>query len=362
MFLLREEFGRLIDALRDAGYDCVGPQVRDGAVVYERLDDVEQLPRGFTDEQAPGRYRLAHGGHERFFAWANGPHALKPLAFAPREVVWQAQRQEGGIAFEPVAPAVRPTAVLGVRACDLAALALQDAHFLRDDVTDGHYRARRESLFLVAVNCSHSAATCFCASTGDGPAVRAGYDLKLDELDEGFVVAAGSVRGADLLTQLPLQPAMPEQIGRAAEQTHAVAASQTRTIPAGNLYPALLEKLNSARWDEVASRCLSCGNCTSVCPTCFCHSLHDEASLDGERVEHVRQWDSCFTSGHSELHGIPVRGSTAFRYRQWLTHKLGSWHEQYGRSGCVGCGRCISWCPAGIDLSAEVTALLGEAS
>ncbi|MCZ7631277.1 MAG: 4Fe-4S dicluster domain-containing protein [Microthrixaceae bacterium] len=123
---------------------------------------------------------------------------------------------------------------------------------------------------------------------------------------------------------------------------------------------ALMATLDSQRWCEVGSRCLSCGNCTMVCPTCFCSSVHDESSLSGSTVSRVQRWDSCFSLDHSYIHGGSVRSGTSDRYRQWLTHKLSTWWGQFGESGCVGCGRCISWCPVGIDLVEEANALLGR--
>jgi ferredoxin len=214
-------------------------------------------------------------------------------------------------------------------------------------------------MFLVAVNCSHPAATCFCASTGDGPEAQYGFDLVLDELDDGYIVRSGSPAGGNILRELFLEPAADAQRTEAQRQNAAAAAQQTRQLPGRNLRDTLFANLEHARWDDVAARCLSCGNCTSVCPTCFCHSERDEPALDGHSSTHYRQWDSCFTEGHSYIHGIVIRAETKFRYRQWLTHKLGSWHEQFGRSGCVGCGRCISWCPAAIDITEEAAAICG---
>ncbi len=123
----------------------------------------------------------------------------------------------------------------------------------------------------------------------------------------------------------------------------------------------LIANLDHPRWDDVANRCLSCTNCTLVCPTCFCSAVEDVNSLDGEHAERVQRWDSCFTLGHSTLHGAgSVRGDTRSRYRQWLTHKLSTWWDQFEVSGCVGCGRCIAWCPVGIDLTQEVAAIAQE--
>jgi len=356
--LPRERLGALLERLGEAGYRCVGPQLRDGAIVYDTLSGVGDLPRGTRDLQAPGHYRLRAAGDQRCFAWAVGPQALKPLSFAAEQVLWRADRRpDGGIVFREQAPPADRVAVLGVRACDLAALALQDQHFLEGRYRDPYYAARRAALFLIAVNCGHPADTCFCACTGDGPHARAGYDIALTELDDGFIARAGSGAGRAVLEALALHGAAQEQLRAERDQAEQAAAAQTRALPGRDLREPLFAHLQHPGWDDVAARCAACGNCTSVCPTCFCHSAHDEPEPGGAGTEHVRRWDSCFTEGHSLMHGHPLRGDIRARYRQWLTHKLGSWHDQYGRSGCVGCGRCITWCPVGIDITAEARVL-----
>ncbi len=357
-FLPLAQLPSLVGGLMALGYQCLGPAQENGAIVMRELESPGDLPRGLQAEQAPGRYRLTSDPHNRYFGWANGPQALKPLTFAPRESLWRVERDEAGdLRFAAAQPAVARQAVIGVRACDLAALALQDAHFLREERRDPQYAQRRESLFLVAVQCAEPAATCFCASTGDGPTPTAGYDIALAELADGFVAVAGSERGDALLTSLHLAPAASGQIDAARQQGQSAAAAQTRSLPAGNLRDRLMSRLEHPRWDDVASRCLACGNCTAVCPTCFCHAEVDVPALDGGSSEHARNWDSCFGEAHGHLHGFNVRPDIRSRYRQWLTHKLATWHDQFGRSGCTGCGRCIAWCPAGIDLTEEVAAL-----
>lgn len=359
----------LVATLMAQAYECHGPVVENGAIVMRELAVPDGLPRGLQAEQAPGHYRLTRDPLNRYFAWANGPQAIKPQVFAPKESMWRVERDAAGaLQFAAVLPEIPKQAIIGVRACDLAALALQDAHFLRDGRRDAHYAQRREQLFLVAVQCAVPASTCFCASTGDGPTPTTGYDISLAELAEGFVVVAGSDKGAAVLGALNLSRATPQQIDAAQQQGQAAAASQTRSLPGrlslsgGNLRDVLMSQLEHPRWDDVATRCLACGNCTAVCPTCFCHAEMDVPSLDGQASEHERKWDSCFGESHGHLHGTNVRPDIRGRYRQWLTHKLATWNDQFGRSGCVGCGRCIAWCPVGIDLTEEVAALTtGEA-
>ncbi|WJW74423.1 4Fe-4S dicluster domain-containing protein [Thiohalobacter sp. IOR34] len=361
-FLPRAALDSLIRALEAAGYRCLGPRVRDGAIVYEPMGGAQDLPRGVRDRQGPGQYRLRQTGDARCFAWANGPQALKPLLFRPQEVLWRAVRGAGGaLRFESVTASVEPLAVIGVRACDLAALALQDQHFLAEGRSDPHYAARRRALLLIAVNCSHPAATCFCQATGDGPLVTGGHDLLLDELDEGFVLQAGSAEGQRIAAGLPLRPLSDAQFADLQRQRREAATPGPRRLPPGSLAGRLFERHDHPHWRQVAERCLSCGNCTAVCPSCFCSANHAQRTADGEVSEQLREWDSCFSEGHSYIHGITLRAETRLRYRQWLTHKFDAWHAQYGRSGCVGCGRCISWCPAGIDPTEELAVLLGEA-
>lgn len=357
-YIARDQLQHLISALNAAGYRCLGPQVQDAAIQYRDLTDTNQFPQGVTEQQAPGSYRLTRTDSPRQFAWACGPLALKPYLFAAHEPLWQVQRDaQGNLQFDTVTTAHQPLAVIGVRACDLAAFALQDAHFMREGQVDSAYAARRKNLFLVAVNCTHPAATCFCVSTGDGPNATANCDLILDELEAGFLISSLSERGAAIAAQLPLQEGSAAQHATAEQQQNTACAAQTRALPARDLRPLLNARLQHAQWQDVVARCLSCGNCTSVCPTCFCYSEQDVPVLDGTHSTHVRAWDSCFTQTHSYIHGITIRADTGLRYRQWLTHKLAAWHDQYGRSGCVGCGRCISWCPVGIDITAEVAAL-----
>lgn len=360
-FLPRGSMDRLLAALQQAGYRCIGPTVHDGTIVYQPLRKAADLPEGWQDRQGPGVYRLERTDSPRAFSWAVGPQALKPLLFAPRESLWRVVRDASGrLSFEPTVPEPPRLAVLGARACDLAALELQDQHFLEGRQVDPYYAARRERLFIIAVHCTHPADTCFCASTGDGPHAESGFDLALHELDEGYLVEPGSERGAALLAGLDLGKGTALQRERAQAELERAASRQSRHYPLCDMPYTLLANLDNARWDDVAERCLACGNCTSVCPTCFCHAETEEPALSGETSEHLRVWDSCFTAGHSYVAGTVLRAQTKLRYRQWLLHKLATWHEQYGRSGCVGCGRCITWCPVGIDITEEAHGLCGE--
>lgn len=365
-FLPYNRLQHLLQALIDAGYSCVGPQVRDGAIVYDVLQHIDQLPWGIQDDQTPGSYQLKKIAEHKAFAFANGPQAIKPILFKPQETVWKvARNNEGKLIFQPHLAEEKPVAIIGARSCDLSAMSIQDKVFIESKHPEPRYKKRREQLFVIAVNCSYSSNNCFCVSAGTGPEVKNPYDLLMSEVDDGFVVNVGSERGQAIIAGLQLTRAKVAQCKKASHNVAQAAAMQTKRIPLDNqrgLRDLLFSNLNHPRWEEVAERCLSCGNCTSVCPTCFCHSEVEKPSLDGTSSEHQREWDSCFTAGHSYLSGKVIRDDTSKRYKQWLTHKVGSWFDQFDTSGCVGCGRCVSWCPVGIDITEELAAISGESN
>jgi len=356
--LVRGEFPHLFAALRRCGFEVVGPTVRDGAIVYDTLRSVEDLPIGWTDEQDGGKYRLKKREDAALFGYVVGPHSWKKFLFAPEQRLFRAKRNENGIEFLPETPDAPKRAFLGVRACELAAIATQDKVFLGGAHVDSFYQARRKNIFLIAVNCGQAGGTCFCVSMKTGPKAKAGFDLSLTEVIEGerhyFVIEAGSEAGAELLSELPADIAADTEVAAADATVDRAAGQMGRTLDTTGIKELLYRNLEHPQWDRVANRCLSCANCTLVCPTCFCSNVEDVTDLTGDHAERWRKWDSCFTVGFSYIGGGAVRSSVKSRYRQWLTHKLASWWDQFGESGCVGCGRCITWCPVAIDITEEV--------
>ena len=211
----------LFEVLKARGYRLVGPRIRDGAIVYDELASVDALPAGWTDEQEGGKYRLREREDGALFRYAVGPHSWKKFLFPPMMRLWSAKRT--GNAFE-LAPEQEETpryAFIGVRSCELHAIAIQDKVFIDGKFVDPVYAARRKNAFIIAVNCSQAGGTCFCVSMKTGPKAQSGFDLALTEIIEGarhyFLVKSGTDAGAQVLAEIPHRTAT-EQEKKAAEQ------------------------------------------------------------------------------------------------------------------------------------------------
>ncbi len=359
----RDGLQELIDALIADGYAVIAPRLTDGALVLSEIARVDDLPVGVSDDQQAGRYRLGHDADGSVFAFASTAQGWKRFLYPPVERLWQARRDGNG--FSIVAE-TRPTpryAFLGVRACDLKAIGVLDRVFDHGKSAEPRYVARREQCLIIAVNCTRAGGTCFCTSMDSGPRVGDGADIVLTEFgtDGGaaFVGQGRSTKGKGYVAKLTSRPASAAEITAAESRIDAAAAAMKRSMPA-DAAAVLRRNLEHRNWAEIATRCLGCANCTMVCPTCFCGTIEDGTDLAGEVAERTRKWDSCFTSDFSYIHGGSIRRGTASRYRQWITHKLSYWWEQFGCSGCVGCGRCITWCPVGIDITEEVHKIKGS--
>jgi len=357
----RADFPAFFTALRDAGYEVVGPTLRDGAIVYDKLAGVDDLPIGWTDRQAPGKYRVERRSDQALFGYNVGPFTWKKFLFLPHERLWTATKDGSSFTVTPEPTDGPRLAFFGMRACELAGIQVTDRVFQGGPVADPGYAARRSRILRIGVQCGQAGGTCFCVSMGTGPGVSSGVDLVLTEILEPgphrFVLEVGSPDGAAVLRRVPLSPASENDQATVRAIVTRTAGSMGRTMNTDGIRDLLRTNLEHPRWEDVARRCLSCTNCTMVCPTCFCSTQEEVPDLDVEKVERWRRWDSCFNLGFTDLHGSSVRKSGLSRYRQWMTHKLGTWHDQFDSSGCIGCGRCITWCPVGIDLTEEVAAI-----
>lgn len=362
-----DSLNSLFKVLKHRGFRLVGPTLRDGAVVYDEINSIHDLPVGWTDEQEGGTYRLKKRNDRALFGYAVGPHSWKKFLYPPVQRLWKARRTDSGFEVISEQEEVLKFAFIGVRSCELHAIRVQDEIFTSGRYIDSSYKVLRENAFIVAVHCGQASGTCFCVSMNTGPKATFGFDLVLTEVGMNpspvqnnphyFLVEVGTDLGGEILGEIPYREAQEEEKLTGDRIIVKTAEQMGRTMDTTDIKDLLYRNYEHSRWDDVSKRCLTCGNCTMVCPTCFCTTVEDVTDLTGEHAERWRKWDSCFTVDFSYIHGGSVRSSPKSRYRQWMTHKLATWIDQFGTSGCVGCGRCITWCPVGIDITEEVRAI-----
>ncbi|WP_237853726.1 4Fe-4S dicluster domain-containing protein [Rhodohalobacter sulfatireducens] len=361
VILQKDDLAKLLNILRSHSYQTIGPTLRENAIVYDEIQGMEDLPIGWTDSQEKGSYRLEKRNDDAYFGYNVGPYSWKTYLSPARVRVCNASRSENGFNVVQETGNAPNYAFIGVRPCDVKAIKILDKVFINDFCVDNVYGNRRKQSFIVAVNCTEAGNTCFCSSMGTGPKSEEGFDLCLTEIvteqSHFFVTEIGSDKALEVLEALSPQTASESEIKEAERRIENAAQSMGRNLNTDRIHDLMFDNYRHPQWDDIAERCLSCANCTMVCPTCFCNTVEEKTDLEGDNAERWRIWDSCFTLEYSYIHGGSVRHSTKSRYRQWMTHKLASWHDQFDTSGCVGCGRCITWCPVGIDITEEVSAI-----
>ncbi|MBL8017995.1 MAG: 4Fe-4S dicluster domain-containing protein [Ignavibacteria bacterium] len=352
---------KLIGILKQDGYKVIGPVIKDGVILYDEIDSIKDLPAGWEDEQDAASYRLKKTNERSLFSYVVGPQSWKKFIFPQRLTLWKAKREGKSFRVDSAAGTAPKYAFFGVRSCELSSILIQDRVFNNGMFADSYYNNVRNNILIVSVNCTRSADTCFCVSMKTGPKAKSGFDLSLTEVikndEHYFVMEEGSAKGSELAALLETSDAAEEQVKAAREAVQNAELKMNRTMNTAGIKELLYNNHDHPIWAQIASRCLSCANCTMVCPTCFCSNMEDTTDLSGENTERWRRWDSCFSLDYSKVTGGNFRTSGKARYRQWMTHKLASWIDQFGTSGCVGCGRCITWCPVGIDITREVEVL-----
>jgi len=351
------DLSSLFDNLIQSGYEIIGPTVSSQTVVYDKITSPDNLPRGIIDQQYNGSYRLVKADSPALFGYVVGPQSWKKYLYPSTQEIWRAQKTKSGFEIVDNNESINKRAFLGVRPCELKAIAIYDKIFMEGPYADPMYKQRRENSIIIAVNCTRVGGTCFCVSMNTGPEAKSGFDLALTEIIEKdehyFIFETGSDTGARILSKIPHKEASESHLKAKDKAIEKAKSQMGRTLSTDGLDELLRRNFDHPNWQKIAERCLTCGNCTMVCPTCFCTTTVDSTDLTGSLAIRSRKWDSCFTMDFSYIAGGSIRASAMSRYRQWMTHKLTNWQDQFGMSGCVGCGRCITWCPAGIDITEE---------
>ncbi|MDR3669671.1 MAG: 4Fe-4S dicluster domain-containing protein [Holophaga sp.] len=269
--------------------------------------------------------------------------SAKETVFPKVEQLLSYSLSPGQVDLVDAKPKAEPTVVFGIRPCEASAFKALDAVF-NWDYRDTFFNARLEQLAVIGMSCTRKDDACFCTSVGGGPGSAKGSDILLTPTASGYLAEVLTDKGRAIQALAPelFQPA-----------DSADKAAQLADLPAAFDQPALSAKLpamfDSPLWSEQALRCVGCGACAFVCPTCVCFDIQEEADKSGGR--RLRAWDSCgyhmFTlhaSGHNP------RDTQGARWRQRIYHKFSYYPERYATLGCVGCGKCTRACPVDMNL------------
>jgi ferredoxin len=329
----RDELPKALENARAAGYETFAPVL---------------LPEGWA-------FAPYEGGPVALDGYLLTKLSAKGFALPQLEAVLSYDGAEG----RPAPPAEGKRAVLGVRPCDARALALVDRVYRERGFVDPLYAARRDNTIIITFACAYPAPTCFCTSVGGGPADATGADVMAYPAGDDLLLEAATPGGEEFLKGAKLGEAADAELEAAKAAYAEIAGRMAQLWDLDAARARLYENYDAAAWAEVASRCISCGACTFVCPSCHCFDVADEGKHG--RGQRLRFWDAC-TQSLFTLHasGHNPRDRKAQRYRQRVLHKFHYFHDNWGENLCVGCGRCVVECPANVDIREAVT-LVAEA-
>ena len=334
MFFRVMDKSRLPDLVRglSTDHEVIGPIAKGDAFVFGTVLDPSELRLDYDATLLPPK---------KYFV----PPAEELMRFDAREnEVLTAKVQ------------AHPRVLFGVHPCDINALMLMDNVFL-GEYEDPYYKARRDSTLIVGVNCLPSS-SCFCNAWGTDE-VHWGFDIFLSDLGDRYFVSVRSVKGAELLDRFVETRDIAEQDTADFQRvTREFKESFENHLDTAQL-PLLLDaKFEDEVWDELGEKCLSCGACSMVCPTCYCFDVRDKLSPSGADGSRQRTWDSCMFSEFAEVaHGHNFRGTKASRVKYRYYHKQWGYLSKFERVLCVGCGRCARACKAGINPRVVIEAL-----
>ncbi len=339
-------------------YEIIAPVLKDGVIQLLKVENINELPFGYKEKEEKNFYRIDKSEVRYFFSYIRPSVSYKRFLLPPEFTFLKVKKENGKLKFiENIIH--KKYAFFDIRACDLKAIDILDDVFLRKSKhPDPYYNALRENLFIVAVSCREPSDVCFCSYMDISPKPKKSFDILLTELEDGFLVEIGTEKGRELIEKIEHRKAKEEDIKMAEEIEKDCIEKIKREVPTKKLPEILYENIESPYWNEIGKRCLACTSCTQLCPTCFCFDIVVKNDPINKTSERMRIYDSCFSPTFATVHKFNIRHSIASRYRQWLMHKFTYWTEQFDEFGCVGCGRCITWCPAGIDITEEIRRLI----
>ena len=354
----RGAISKLVQNLRSQGYTVVGPSLCEGVIRLKEITELGDLASGVLDVQAPGSYSIA-GESPLFFSSVNGPDSAKNFLHPPEVVLTKLIEGSRGVEQTSAFHSDKKYAFFGLRPCDLRAVEIMDGAMMSPGYEDPVYSTLRNGSIFVVVNCTRAGGNCFCATMGTGPEASSGYDMAITELPDRLLidVPEGSKK---LLEGVKVSPASEDDVRVGKEMIDRARTQMGRRFEAEQVSKLMYAGMDSHVWKETADRCLACGNCAMVCPTCFCNVVQDRTDITDGSVSRVRMWDSCLSKDFVYSAGGNPRQERSARYRQFVMHKFAYWRDQFGPYGCVGCGRCVTWCPVGIDITQTVNRILKD--
>jgi ferredoxin len=309
-------------------YDLYAPvKLTEGVSVYKKIDRPEEVSLTLLNPQKP----------------------LKEIFFPQSEVMFHFEKVGKRNQVTSTEEVKKERAILGARPCDIQAISILDEIFLGKDYTDVYFLQKRKLTTIMGFSCNHPLSTCFCSSTGGSPFFREGADLFFIDLEEAFLVELLTEKGMAFQKNRFFKEADPKDISLAKEIEEKASTKGDASVPIERIEKRLHLMMESPFWDRVHEKCMGCRICTYLCPTCHCFDIVDEAL--NNRGHRVRNWDSCLSSLYSqETSGHNPRPSGRERTRQRLMHKFNYFPKNFGRVACVGCGRCILYCPVNFDI------------
>jgi len=319
-------------------YIIFAPVKKKHGVSFQKIDDEKKLCLSYTTTITPPKKVLY-------------PYKEKLFSFDLSKSEFFAERFDGKIIL------------FGIHPCDVNAILQLDEFFL-NSMEDAYYTVRRKNLIIFAINCNHAGENCFCSSLGTGPFLERGYDLLLTDIGKKYLLEVGSDEGKSLIHEKKFREATDDEIEMKMEIERKAIQEFKKFIDIDNLNKIIKEKYTDMIWEEIAEKgtdtsfpCLSCASCSLVCPTCYCYEVFDYIDISLEKGSRYRELDSCQLLEYAEVAGGNFRQGRKERLRHWMICKFG--FAAAGEvSRCVGCGRCIEACPAGIDIT-EVARRLG---